>query len=1040
MQVCRSLLIPLLVVLTAVATGQGRPLQMAPLEKNPPRASIGAISMGVKPTSDVLHLAISLNYRDPAGAQKFVDSVSDPRSPSYRHFISPAEVGRRFGLAPAEVSKVTAYLKSQGMRIRLVGQNRLSILVDATVGQAQSAFNTTIRKFSVSPDRPTDSGERFAFTTSPEVPLNIFPDIVDISGLENFTRPKARDLTPTQLLGLYSVAPMYKGGMQGQGRTIGISNWDGFRISNEQLQCKNFKLPVPAAGAGSNISVVSIDNGNGIEGYEYGEGDLDIQASIEIAPLCNLIVYDNDTPDGSASVIDVLTKEADDDLADVITESYGWFLDVPTALAAHNIHVSMSAEGITYLVASGDSGTSLGGYDYPVIDPEVMTVGGTTAQVTSLNLRSSEIGWNSFGSAGGGGWVASNDTFNKRAPYQLLPSFLAGPGVPSATTVPYRLVPDIALNADPNTGYFVWFPAGSQIIGGTSGASPTCAGSLAVTEEQLIADGYLASFSGGHQRFGRMQDLLYSYNGDPGVFFDVISGTNGNLPDGSISKAGPGWDTDTGWGAIVFSGLVAKIENLAQVGSLTLSSAAVNGGNSVTATVTLTSPAATGGTIVTITSSRADVQVPASLTIPANSTSGTFQITSNGVASEEVASITASNAYGIQAATLALFPATYSGLTISPGSVAGGEPATGTITLQGAAPPAGYTVTLSSDSSRASVPSSITVPENASSATFTIATTIGTTNGSAVITGVAPDAKTETAVLAIQMASIQKVELSTSSVVGGSNAVVVGTVRLDGPAKKAGDVVKLLSSNSKLITVPASVTVPSGGTSISFAVLHKVTPVSGEVTITATYNGSSQTVSVTVNPFQVVSVSTTPSILSTGGIGSGQVTLNANVGKGDAVVVKLSSSVKSVVVPGSVSISNGASTGKFAINCKSASGDTSVTITGAIGSSLQSTILSLGPPQLIAVSISPSTFSGSGSKRVTGVVSISGAAPAGGLVASLSSSNTGAANVPATVTIPAGKTSASFTVTHNGVSGSTSVTIMASIGGLATGATIVVTP
>jgi len=1037
---CRPFFIPSFVILTALSQGQTSSVRMAPLAKDPPRASLGATSLGVKPSSDVLHLAVSLNFRDPIGAQQFADSVSDPKSSNYRHFISPVEVGRRFGLAPSEVSMVTDYLKSQGMKIRLVGQNRLSILVDATVAQAESAFNTSIRRFTVTPERHTDTGERFAFTTSPEVPLNIFPDIIDISGLENFTRPKAKNLTPTQLLGLYSVAPMYKGGMQGQGRTVGISGWDGFRISNEQLQVQNFNLPVPAAGAGSNISVVSIDGGNGIEGYEYGEGDLDIQATIEIAPLCNLIIYDNDTPDGSASVIDVLTKEADDNSADVITESYGWFFDIPTALSAHNLHVSMNLQGITYLVASGDSGTSLGGYDYPVIDPEVMTVGGTSAQVNNLNLRSSEVGWNSFEGAGGGGWVASNDTFNIRAPYQLLPSFLANPGVPSASAVPFRLVPDIALNADPNTGYYVWFPSGSEIIGGTSGASPTCAGSLAVTEEQLIADGFLSTDFGGHQRFGRIQDLLYSYNGDHSVFFDIVSGTNGNLPNGNISKAGPGWDFDSGWGAVVFSGLVAKIEHLPQVGTLALSATAVNGGTPVTATVTLTAPASAGGTIVNLTSSMADVQVPSTVTIPANSTSATFQVTSNGVAAEEVANITASNAYGIQAVTLALFPATFNGLTLSPGFVAGGEPATGTVTLSGAAPPSGVTIMLSSNSNQAKVPATVTVPGNSTSATFTVTTTIGTTSASAIIIGESSDSTTKTATLAIQTATVQGVQLNASAVVGGSDAVVVGTVRLDGPAKKGGDVVKLVSSNPKLLTVPASVTIPSAGTSISFAVDHKMSSANGVATVTATYNGSSQTVSLNVNPFQVVSVTASPGFLSTGGTAAGLVTLNAKAGKGVSVEVKLSSSTKSVVVPASTSILSGASTGKFTVSCKASSENSSATITGTVGSSVQSTIVNLVPPQITGVTISPSTFSGSGSKHVTGVVTISGAAPAGGLVVTLNSSNSGAASVPTTIKIPVGKTSASFTVSHNGVSGSTPVTIMATIGGLSMATTITVTP
>ena len=55
-----------------------------------------------------------------------------------------------------------------------------------------------------------------------------------------------------------------------------------------------------------------------------------------------------------------------------------------------------------------------------------------------------------------------------------------------------------------------------------------------------------------------IQDLLYSQNGRSDVWFDVTSGSNGTLPNGSTSNAGAGWDFVTGWGAINFNGFVAS--------------------------------------------------------------------------------------------------------------------------------------------------------------------------------------------------------------------------------------------------------------------------------------------------------------------------------------------------------------------------------------------------------------------------------------------------------------------------------------------------
>src|SRR5947209_4767782 len=96
------------------------------------------------------------------------------------------------------------------------------------------------------------------------------------------------------------------------------------------------------------------------------------------------------------------------------------------------------------------------------------------------------------------------------------------------------------------------------------------------------------------------------------------------------------------------------------------------------------------------------------------------------------------------------------------------------------------------------------------------------------------------------------------------------------------------------------------------------------------------------------------------------------------------------------------------------------------------------PPILSGLSLNPSSVTG-GSPS-TGTVTLSGPAPSGGAVVSLSSSNTGVASVPSSVTVPAGATSASFTVTTTAVSTSISVTISAAYGGATQTATLTVNP
>jgi len=161
--------------------------------------------------------------------------------------------------------------------------------------------------------------------------------------------------------------------------------------------------------------------------------------------------------------------------------------------------------------------------------------------------------------------------------------------------------------------------------------------------------------------------------------------------------------------------------------SLSLNPTSVVGGNSSTGTVTLTAPAPSGGFVVNLSSSNTSVAtVPSSVTVPAGTTSANFTVATNSVSSATSVTITAAAGGITRTATLTVNPpasnVTLQSLTISPTSVWGGSTATGTVTLSGPAPAGGAVVQLRSSSSRASVPSSITIPAGATSARFTIQT------------------------------------------------------------------------------------------------------------------------------------------------------------------------------------------------------------------------------------------------------------------------------------------------------------------------------
>ncbi len=165
-----------------------------------------------------------------------------------------------------------------------------------------------------------------------------------------------------------------------------------------------------------------------------------------------------------------------------------------------------------------------------------------------------------------------------------------------------------------------------------------------------------------------------------------------------------------------------------ELSGFTISPTSVTGGNTATGTITLSAPAPTGGFVVNISSSNPSVaSAPSSVTVAQGQTTATFTINTASVSTQTTVTFTAS-ANGIsRQANLTVNPAqtsvTLQSLTISPTAVWGGSTATGTVTLSGPAPAGGAVVQLRSSSTRARVPSSITVPAGARSASFTIQTT-----------------------------------------------------------------------------------------------------------------------------------------------------------------------------------------------------------------------------------------------------------------------------------------------------------------------------
>jgi hypothetical protein len=362
-------------------------------------------------------------------------------------------------------------------------------------------------------------------------------------------------------------------------------------------------------------------------------------------------------------------------------------------------------------------------------------------------------------------------------------------------------------------------------------------------------------------------------------------------------------------------------------------------------------------------------------------------------------------------------------LSLSPTSVTGASNSTGTVTLSAAAPAGGAAVSLSSNNAAASVPASVTVPEGATSATFTVTSSAVSASTTVTISAAYGSGAPQTASLMVLPPTVLSLDLSPTSVTGATSST--GTVTLNSPAPAGGAAVSL-SSNAAVASVPGTVTVPQGGTTAAFTVTTSPVATATTVIITASYTGS-QTASLTVMPPVVSSVAVSPTRVTGGASSSGTLNLNGPAPANGAVVSLSSSNAAVAAVPssGTVTVAAGATTASFTVTTKAVANSTTVSITASYGGGApQTASLTVIPPVLVSLTLNPSTVTGGNSS--VGTVTLNGAAPPGGAAVSLSSSDTSVATVPSSVTIPAGSTSATFTVNTSTVVFSTSATISAS--------------
>ena len=541
--------------------------------------SSGTALVGALPAGTPLHVVVGLPSSDPSGLAAYVSSEYVPGSASYRAYLTPTELGHRYGPDPSAVDGVRQYFSGYGLNSSTLPGG---FLVDiqgpsAAVGRA---FGTTFEEYR------DPSGQLFmSHPTEATLPAGL--EVTGAYGLgdTNAFRPFANaagpissgsvplagcgagpsgELSPCEIQTAYSSSASIASGTNGSGERIGIV--DAYAGSESQSRLTSdfadftgqFGLPSGNVSYAYPVPTTRTDLNNSSANAPWGiEEALDLEWARAAAPGASIVLAFS--PDAGPGLLYAVNWMVATHAVDVISLSWGEPLtgifnaysqpcDVACNASTDGTYTILDpvleaavAEGISVFAASGDCGAADGtsgfAVNYPAADPFVTAVGGTVLRTTADGTYLGETGWN--GSASGATAPGCSNQGGSGGGFSGLPRPAWQEGLPNASGG--RAIPDVSLDAaTPVTVVYGGYFGGAW---GTSLGTPVWAGIAALGDQWAGRPlGFLSP---------TLYDIYRSSN-DPVDFRDVLLGTNGY-------PAGPGWDPVTGIGTPIVSGLVPDL-------------------------------------------------------------------------------------------------------------------------------------------------------------------------------------------------------------------------------------------------------------------------------------------------------------------------------------------------------------------------------------------------------------------------------------------------------------------------------------------------
>jgi subtilase family serine protease len=354
-----------------------------------------------------MQLVLTRSSQQQSALKTLLDTQQDRSSPNFHRWLTPAEFGQQFGVADQDIQVITSWLESHGFQVNHVSNGRTIIQFSGTAARVLETFHTEIHRFMVNGE------EHWANASDPQIPQALGSVVAGVAMLHNFRaksmielsgtwpsvagrggfRPELNQsggshaLTPADYAVIYNINPLYEAGINGTGVTIGLIGVAPISVQDIADFRKAFSLP-------KNPPQIVV-NGSAPDYFQASspdlEGTLDVSWAGAIAPNATVKFIASAFTDTSDALSLSEEYAVDNNVADILSESFG-SCESDTIPAYTQFVTSLreqaAAQGITYLVSSGDQGPyacypfQLTGIGPPSVNilastPYTIAVGGT---------------------------------------------------------------------------------------------------------------------------------------------------------------------------------------------------------------------------------------------------------------------------------------------------------------------------------------------------------------------------------------------------------------------------------------------------------------------------------------------------------------------------------------------------------------------------------------------------------------------------------------------------------------------------------------